>query len=81
MVLPLEVVFVRDLLITFAIYLIIALSLNLEYGYTGIPNFGKVLAVAGGAFTVGFFPGRIAAWLFGLGADLDYIKYNRINLL
>ena len=48
--------FVRDFVIFFAIYLMVALSLNLEYGYTGIPNFGKVLAVAGGAFTVGAFP-------------------------
>jgi len=55
--------FWRDFLIFFGIYLIIALSLNLEYGYTGIPNFGKVLAVAGGAFAVGSFSGRIAWWL------------------
>jgi len=70
------IIFVRDFAIFFAIYLIIALSLNLEYGYTGVPNFGKVLAVAGGAFTVGFFPGRIIAWLFGIGSGLDYITDN-----
>jgi len=70
------ILFVRDFAIFFAIYLIIALSLNLEYGYTGIPNFGKVLAVAAGAFTVGFFPGRIIAWLFGIGSGLDYITDN-----
>jgi branched-chain amino acid transport system permease protein len=50
--------------------------LNLEYGYAGIPNFGKVLAVAGGAFTVGFLPGRIIAILFNLGAGTDYIENN-----
>ena len=66
----------RDFAIFYAIYLIIALSLNLEYGYAGVPNFGKVLAVAGGAFTVGFFPGRIIAWLFGIGPGLGYIKEN-----
>jgi len=68
MALPAEllVTFLRDLVIFFAIYLIVALSLNLEYGYGGVPNFGKVLAVAGGAFTVSFFPGRIAAWLFNI---------------
>jgi len=71
------IIFWRDLIINLAIYLIIALSLNLEHGYTGIPNFGKVLAVAGGAFAVGFFPGRMAAYLFGIGIDLDYITYNR----
>jgi len=84
MALPIELVgiFLRDLIIFFAIYLIVSLSLNLEYGYGGVPNFGKVLAVAGGAFTVAFFPGRIVAWLFGIGtaefnglidyATLDY---------
>jgi len=69
MALPIEllVIFLRDFAIFFAIYLIVALSLNLEYGYGGVPDFGKVLAVAGGAFTVGFFPGRLVAWLFNIG--------------
>jgi len=74
--LPVEVIFTIDLIATFAVYLIISLSLNLEFGYAGIPNFGKVLAVAGGAFTVGFFPGRIVAWLLGIGPGLDYIAHN-----
>jgi branched-chain amino acid transport system permease protein len=70
------IIFVRDFAIFFAIYLTVALSLNLEYGYTGVPNFGKVLAVAGGAFVVGSIPGRIAAWLFNIGPGLDYITDN-----
>jgi branched-chain amino acid transport system permease protein len=70
------VIFVRDFAIFFGIQLIVALSLNLEYGYAGVPNFGKVLAVAGGAFTVGFLPGRIIATLFGIGVGLDYIDDN-----
>jgi len=70
--------FVRDFVIFFAIYLMVALSLNLEYGYTGIPNFGKVLAVAGGAFTVGAFPGRVVAWLFNVKPGLDYINENTL---
>jgi len=73
---PELIIFVRDYAIFFAIYLIVALSLNLEYGYAGVPNFGKVLAVAGGAFTVAFFPGRIIAWLFGIGTGLDYVAEN-----
>jgi branched-chain amino acid transport system permease protein len=84
MALPIEllVIFLRDFIIFLAIYLVVALSLNLEHGYAGVPNFGKVLAVAGGAFTVGFLPGRLAAWLFNIGtaeyngladfATLDY---------
>jgi branched-chain amino acid transport system permease protein len=74
--LPPEALFTIDLIAIFAVYLIISLSLNLEYGYAGIPNFGKLLAVAGGAFTVGFFPGRIAAWLLGIDPSLDYIEHN-----
>jgi branched-chain amino acid transport system permease protein len=69
-------IFLRDFAIFFGIQLIVALSLNLEYGYAGIPNFGKVLAVAGGAFTVGFLPGRVIAMLFNLGAGTDYIENN-----
>jgi len=71
---PVQVLFLIDLLARFGILLIIALSLNLEFGYTGIPNFGKLLAVAGGAFAVGFIPGRMACWLFGIGAGLDYSR-------
>jgi len=73
---PELLIFVRDFAIFFAIYLIVALSLNLEYGYAGVPNFGKVFAVAGGAFVVASFPGRMIAWLFGIGPGLDYIKDN-----
>lgn len=72
------ITFVRDFIIFFAIYLVVALSLNLEYGYAGVPNFGKVLAVAGGAFTVGFFPGRLIVWLFQIAPGLDYIDGNML---
>jgi len=75
---PSGLIFVIDLIAIFAIYLAIALSLNLEFGYAGIPNFGKVLVVAGGAFVVGFFPGRIAVGLLGVRSGLDYIAYNRL---
>jgi branched-chain amino acid transport system permease protein len=58
--------FLLDILAYFAIYLIVNTSLNLEYGLTGIPNFGKVLAVAGGAFVVGAVPGRVMANQLGI---------------
>ncbi|MEM2203943.1 MAG: branched-chain amino acid ABC transporter permease [Sulfolobales archaeon] len=35
-------IFVSSIVTYTSIYLILALSANLEYGYTGIPNFGKV---------------------------------------
>src|SRR6266852_1449109 len=41
------------LLTFFSISAIMALSLNLEYGLAGIPNFGKALFVSVGAYTAG----------------------------
>jgi len=73
---PETLIFARDFIIFFAIYLTVALSLNLEYGYAGVPNFGKVFSVAAGAFVVGSIPGRIVAWLFNIGPGLDYINDN-----
>jgi branched-chain amino acid transport system permease protein len=55
--------------------MIVSLSLNLEFGFAGIPNFGKVLPVAAGAFVVGFLPGRLAAWMIGMKV-LDYVRDN-----
>jgi len=69
-------IFTIDLLAFFALYLIVTTSLNLELGYTGVPNLGKMLAVAGGAFVAGYFPGRFAAWLFGVTPTLDYVNNN-----
>lgn len=42
------------LLTFFGISAIMALSLNLEYGLAGIPNFGKALFVSIGAYTAGW---------------------------
>ncbi|MEM0481764.1 MAG: branched-chain amino acid ABC transporter permease [Nitrososphaerota archaeon] len=64
--------FVLDLAPWIAAYLVISLSLNLEYGFGGIPNFGKVLCVSGGAFLVGALPGQLIAALYNLGEGLDY---------
>ncbi len=53
--------FLTDLLAFFSIYLAISVSLNLEMGYAGIPNFGKVLYFAGGAAFSGTVAIRVAA--------------------
>ncbi len=55
-----------DILLWFSIYLIVALSLNVEYGYAGIPNFGRALAVLVGAFAVGGVVNRILISLLGI---------------
>ena len=69
-----ETIFIVDLLAIFAVYVIVNLSLNLEFGYTGIPNFGKVLAVGAGAFVAASIPGRIYAEIAGIQGD--YIENN-----
>uniref|UniRef100_A0A7C3UL22 Branched-chain amino acid ABC transporter permease n=1 Tax=Geoglobus ahangari TaxID=113653 RepID=A0A7C3UL22_9EURY len=50
---------ISSILLWFGIYSILSLSLNIEYGYGGIPNFGKALAVLIGAFTTGAIINRI----------------------
>src|SRR2546426_7173172 len=41
--------FAVDLGNAYMLFLVVSLSLNLEAGYTGVPNFGKVMFMAGGA--------------------------------
>jgi branched-chain amino acid transport system permease protein len=60
----------------YALYLAISLSLNLEFGYAGIPNFGKVLFVAGGAAFCGSFAGQFAAWVLGINTHGNFIVFN-----
>ena len=50
--------FILNIATFYGIYLILALSFNIEYGYTGLPNFGKVLFYSIGAYLAG----GLAAW-------------------
>ncbi len=68
------ILFALDLTAFFALYVAISLSLNLEFGFAGIPNFGKVLFIAGGASVGGSFAGRFAAWIMGIDVQGDFIK-------
>lgn len=63
---------VLTILIQIAIFAVITMSLNLEVGYTGIPQFGRVLAVIVGAFAVGAIPGRLLAMFMGLPWGASY---------
>jgi len=60
----------------YALYFAISLTLNLEAGYTGVPNFGKVLYIAGGAAVAGSLSGRLAAFVYGINTHGDYITFN-----
>ncbi len=53
------------LLTFFGISAIMALSLNLEYGVAGIPNFGKALFVSLGAYSAGWSYTHLLPWLAG----------------
>ncbi len=57
----------------YALFLAISLTLNLEFGYTGIPNFGKVLYVAAGAVVAGSVSLRLAAWVYNIDTGGDII--------
>ncbi|HEC57656.1 MAG TPA: branched-chain amino acid ABC transporter permease [Candidatus Syntrophoarchaeum butanivorans] len=61
-----------SILIWFALYLIVSLSLNIEYGFGGIPNFGRALAVLVGAIAVGAFVNRVIMLVLGINGDIIY---------
>lgn len=63
------------ILVDFSVYLIIALSLNIEAGYAGLPQFGKVLAVLTGALIASAIPGRILAAILGYPYGVEYSSY------
>ncbi|RLE72139.1 MAG: branched-chain amino acid ABC transporter permease [Thermoprotei archaeon] len=58
------------------LFTIVTLSLNLEVGFTGLPQFGRVLAVEVGAFAVGGVAARILAYMLGFSAGAKYANYN-----
>ncbi|RLG84828.1 MAG: branched-chain amino acid ABC transporter permease [Thermoprotei archaeon] len=69
---------VLNILINFAVGLIVTLSLNIEVGYAGIPQSGRVLAVLVGAIVAGAIPGRVLAALMGQPYGAEY-AYHLIN--
>ncbi|HEX9341030.1 MAG TPA: branched-chain amino acid ABC transporter permease [Thermoplasmata archaeon] len=52
------------------VYMILAVSLNLEFGYGGQPNLGKVLFFSIGAYIAGILVARIVAGLAGFQGDV-----------
>jgi branched-chain amino acid transport system permease protein len=74
--LDLAILFTVDLLALFAVYLIINIGLNIQQGITGIPNFGILFAVAGGAYITGGLSTRLAVSLLGIKTNLDPIFQN-----
>ena len=54
------------ILTLFGIYALMAISLNLEYGVAGVPNFGQALFVSIGAYAAGITYTRLLPLLAGL---------------
>lgn len=52
-----------------SLYIAISLTLNLEFGLTGIPNFGKVLAVSAGGMLGATSMYRLALYIFNLHSN------------
>jgi len=61
--------FFMVLIIYIMIFLIITLSYNMAYGYTGVPDFGRAMAAGAGGFLCGYLPGRLMAYLLGIQGD------------
>lgn len=59
-----------------AIFSVISLSLNIEYGYAGLPNFGKVLPVLGGAIVAGSLVPRMMQAVYSDAPKTDFIFNN-----
>ncbi len=59
-----------NIILWFGLYTIVSLSLNLEYGFAGIPNFGRALAVLMGAVAVGGIMNRILMLTLGISGDI-----------
>jgi len=74
--------FFITLIIYVMIFLIITLSYNLAYGYTGIPDFGRAMAAGAGGFICGYLPGRLMFYMLGFQGDYlenVYLVVDKIN--
>src|SRR5207247_9455325 len=76
--------FAVDLCNAYMLFLAVSLSLNLEAGYTGIPNFGKVMFMAGGAAISAAVSGLLAVVILGVNVHGNYNAYivtviNQVN--
>lgn len=66
------VTFLIDLGTTLTLYIAVSLTLNLEAGFAGVPNFGKVMFVAAGAAIAGSVCGRLSAFVLGVDTHGNY---------
>ena len=72
--LPVAFTFILDIVALISVYIFLVLSLNIEYGYAGLPNFGKVLFVAAGAYAVGIVATPVYQWALGVNITRDELQ-------
>ena len=65
--------FVTSLLAVYSVYLISTISLNIQRGFAGIPQFGLMFSTAGAAYVIGNISPRITLWVLGIKTSLDPI--------
>lgn len=68
------VLFITSFLAVYSVYLISSVSLNIQRGFAGIPQFGLMFPTAGAAYIIGNLSLRIALSVLGIKTDLDPIK-------
>lgn len=61
--------FFVTLIIYILIFLIVTISYNMAYGYTGVPDFGRAMAAGAGGFICGYIPGRLMAYVLEIQGD------------
>ncbi len=64
-------IFISSIATYTSIYMILALSANLEYGYTGIPNFGKVFFFFIGSIVTAMITSSLYNSALGIGDGLS----------
>lgn len=67
------VLFVTSFIAVYSVYLISTVSLNIQRGFAGIPQFGLIFSTAGAAYVIGNLALRISLWVLGIKTDLDPI--------
>jgi branched-chain amino acid transport system permease protein len=63
-------IFITSTLVLYGVYLILAISLNLEYGFAGQPNFGKVFFFSVGAYATGVLVATLVSSLANFNGDI-----------
>lgn len=82
MQIPVEeiILFASSFIAVYAVYIIASISLNIQRGFAGIPQFGLMFAIAGGAYIIGNLANRVAIWILGIKPLADPILESSVVL-